>query len=189
MIQKFDSGLLCGRFQTFTIGHESLLNSGLRLCDRMFVLIGSSQESGTKRNPFNISTRIDMINEIYRDYDNVFVYALPDLTNEEDITEEWGRYVLAELKRYLHKAPELMVYGNDESRSKWFNPNDIKNTSEFIVPRSRIPISATMARDYMVKDMREEWMGIVNPKLHKMYDRLRGELLEVDAYKNIKIEE
>lgn len=183
MYKPYDCGLLVGRFQTFHMGHQSLLDTGLKLCDRMIVLVGSAQECGTERNPFNIKTRIDVIEEIYGSENNIQIYALSDLTNEDDITFEWGKYVLENVKRYIHKAPELMVYGNDEARSRWFSPEDIKNTSEFIVPRSRLSISATQLRQLMVKDKREEWMKWVNPKLHKMYDRLRSELLSVPYYK------
>lgn len=185
MSKPYDSGLLVGRFQTFHKGHQSLVETGLDLCDRMFILVGSSQECGTERNPFNISTRTEVINAIYGSNKNVFVYGLSDLTDENDIRVEWGRYLLDNLERYLHKAPELMIYGNDESRSKWFDPDDIKDTSEFIVPRSRLPISATMLREMMVNDERKEWMNWVDPKLHKLYDRLRSELMEVQFYSEL----
>ena len=184
MGKVYDCGLLCGRFQTFHVGHESLIDTGLKLCDRMIVLVGSSQESGTERNPFNIVTRISVIKEVF-DTDRVMVYALSDLTNENDITPDWGRYVLSNVDRYIYKAPELMIYGNDESRSKWFDPEDIKDTSEFIIPRSRIPISATELRKMMVFDDRKEWMKWVNPRLHKMYDQLRAELMSVPYYKEM----
>lgn len=182
----YDSGLIVGRFQTFHKGHQSLVDAGLQLCDRVLILIGSAQELGTERNPYNISTRIDVIRSVYADNSRVSVYALPDLTNENDITEEWGRYVLGQVDRYLYKAPELMIYGNDEARSRWFNVNDIKDSAEFIIPRSRLPISATMLREMMVKDERREWMKWVSPKLHKMYDRLRAELMEVPYYKELQ---
>lgn len=55
-----------------------------------------------------------------------------------------------------------------------------------VIPRSRLPISATMLREMMVKDERREWMKWVNPKLHKMYDRLRAELMEVPYYKELQ---
>lgn len=186
----YDTGVIVGRFQTFHLGHESLVETGLGLCDRLYILVGSSQESGTERNPFNISTRMKVIRECYPDTKRVFIYALADLSNENDITTDWGRYVLDNIDRYIYKAPELMIYGNDEARSRWFAEEDIKNTSEFIVHRSKLPISATMLREMMVKDDRKEWMKWVNPKLHKMYDELRAELMAVPFYqtmaKNLK---
>lgn len=181
----YDTGLIVGRFQTFHKGHQSLVETGLSLCDRLYILVGSSQESGTERNPFNISTRMSVIRTCYPDKERVHIYALADLTNENDITTDWGKYVLNNIDRYIYKAPELMIYGNDEARSRWFDMEDIKNTGEFIIPRSRLPISATMLREMMVKDERKEWMQYVDPKLHKMYDELRAELMSVPFYQEM----
>lgn len=179
----FDTGLIVGRFQTFHKGHQSLIETGLKLCDRVIIFVGSAQESGTERNPFNITTRVNVIREVYPDKDRVFIYALPDLTSENHITPDWGRFVLENVDRFIFKAPELMIYGNDEARSRWFDPEDIKDTAEFIIPRSRLPISATMLRQLMVNDNRREWMKWVDPKLHKMYDQLRAELMNVPFYR------
>lgn len=177
MSRAYDCGLLVGRFQMFHKGHESLINAGLDLCDRMLILVGSAQEFGTNRNPFNVSTRIECIRKVFPDRDRVMIYGLADLTDENDITTDWGKYVLESVDRIIYKAPELMIYGNDESRSRWFDTEDIKDTSEFIVPRSRLPISATMVREMMVNDDRREWQKWVNPRLHEMYPRLRSELM------------
>lgn len=179
--RAYDTGLLVGRFQTFHKGHQKLVETGLLLCDRLLVLVGSAQECGTERNPLNVETRIQMIKAVYPD-DRVMIYALSDLTHEDDITPDWGRYLLDNVDRYIYKAPELMIYGNDESRSRWFDTEDIKDTSEFIVNRGALPISATMLRELMVKDDRREWMKWVDPKLHKMYNRLRDELMAVPFY-------
>ena len=182
----YDTGLIVGRFQTFHKGHQSLVETALKLCDRVIIFVGSSQESGTERNPFNVATRMNVIRECYPDKDRVQIYALPDLTHEDDVSVAWGKFVLENVDRYIYKAPEIMVYGNDEARSRWFDLNDIKNTAEFIIPRSRLPISATMLREMMVKDERKQWMEWVDPKLHKMYDSLRAELLSVPFYQNLQ---
>lgn len=185
-MKPYDVGLICGRFQTFHKGHEKLVNTGLMLCDRLLILIGSAQECGTERNPLNINTRTKMLKEVYGDNSNIMIYGLSDMTNENDICPEWGRYLLDNVDRYIYKNPEVMIYGNDESRSNWFDKNDLKNTTELIINRGELPISATMLRQLMVEDNRKEWMKWVNPKLHKMYDELRNELMTVKYYRNQK---
>lgn len=184
-MKPYDVGLICGRFQTFHKGHERLVDTGLMLCDRLLILIGSSQECGTERNPLNINTRTKMLKMIYGDNPNIMIYGLPDLSNENDIRPEWGKYLLENADRYIFKNPEIMIYGNDESRTAWFDKKDLKNTTELIINRSELPISATMLRQYMVEDNRKAWMQHVNPKLHKMYDELRSELMTVEFYQNL----
>lgn len=187
-MKPYDVGLICGRFQTFHKGHEKLIDTGLMLCDRLLIFIGSAQECGTERNPLNINTRTKMLRMIYGDNPNIMIYGLSDLTNENDIRPEWGRYLLDNADRYIYKNPEIMIYGNDESRSGWFSKEDLKNTTELIINRAELPISATMLRQYMVEDNRKAWMELVNPKLHKMYDELRNELMTVEFYKKLKKE-
>lgn len=182
MNKPYDVGVICGRFQTFHIGHESLVDTALKLCDRVLILVGSSQECGTERNPLNIDTRIRMLRAIYGDDGSIIIKGISDLTNENDIRPEWGRYLLDNIDRYIYKTPELMIYGNDESRSRWFDPEDIKDVTEIIVSRGKIPISATQVRALMVSDNRREWQKWVNPKLHKMYDEIRRELMSVPFY-------
>lgn len=187
MNKAYDTGLLVGRFQTFHKGHQKLVETGLMLCDRLLILVGSAQECGTERNPLNIETRIEMLRTVYPT-DRVMIYAISDLSHENDIRPEWGRYLLDVVDRYIYKAPELMIYGNDEARSRWFSQEDIKDTSEFIVNRGALPVSATMLRELMVKNERREWMKWVDPKLHKFYDRLRNELMTVPFYQSMEKE-
>ena len=186
-MKPYDVGLICGRFQTFHKGHEKLVETGLMLCDRLLILIGSAQECGTERNPFNVNTRTKMLKAIYGDNPNIMIYSLSDLTEdpENNITPAWGRYLLDNVDRYIYKNPDVMIYGNDESRSLWFDKKDLKNTTELIINRQDLPISATMLRRFMIEDKRKEWMECVNPKLHKMYDELRSELMTVDYYKRM----
>lgn len=181
VMKNYDVGMICGRFQTFHKGHESLVNTALTLCDRVLILVGSAQEHGTVRNPYDISTRIKMLREVYGYSDNIIIKSISDIADDKD----WGKYLLNEADRYIYKAPELMIYGNDGERTDWFNPDDLIDTSELIINRGRIPISATMVREAMAFDRRREWMRMVNPKLHKMYDELRNELMEVDYYREL----
>ena len=65
-------------------------------------------------------------------------------------------------------------------------PEDIKDVTEIIVSRGKIPISATQVRKLMVFDNRREWQKWVNPKLHKMYDEIRRELMSVPFYEEMR---
>ena len=47
------------------------------------------KNAGTERNPLNVNTRIKMIREVYGDNPNIMIYALSDLTDENDITPDW----------------------------------------------------------------------------------------------------
>lgn len=181
--KQYDVGLLIGRFQVFHLGHKYLADMALTYCDRLLIFVGSAQEKGTERNPFSIETRIEKIKEIYLQ-DNVIVRGLPDLTNEDDITTDWGKYLLKNAYDAIGKFPDLMIYGNDESRSGWFDPEDIKNIFMLEVPRGlALPkLSATGNRKLMVEDLRDAWRERHPVEIHKDYDKLREELMLCPFY-------
>lgn len=184
-MKVYDCALVVGRFQTFHLGHQHLIDSARNLADRVLIFVGSANEYGTERNPLNVETRIRMLRQIYEDNREFMIYPLPDLTNENDINSDWGKYVLDNCKRYIYKNPEIFVFGNDTNKgSSWFSEEDLQNTSQLIINRQNIPISGTQLRELMVygDSKRSEWMSWVNPKLHKFYDEMRSELMTVPYY-------
>ena len=186
-IQPRDLGVVVGRFNHEQLGHVSLFDTSRIFCQRTLVLVGSANEYGTLRNPFRVETRKEVIQNTYpNESDEVFmVRGLNDLTNELDISNEWGEYVISEVKTHMHKFASLMIYGNDEFRSQWFDAQQLKDTMEIIVPRSTIAISGTEIRGLLLLDMEEEWQKYTHPLIHRMYQRLRSELLQVEVYKEI----
>jgi len=113
------------------------------------------------------------------------VRGINDLTNEYDITSDWGKFVKSEIEFHKHKFASLMVYGNDEFRSKWFAPEDLVGTAELIIPRSTIPVSGTQVRGMLTIDDETSWQKATHPLIHGMYKRLRDELMSVPIYKEI----
>lgn len=186
-IPQKDLGVVVGRFCHEQLGHVSLFDTSRTFCKRTLVLVGSANEYGTLRVPFRAETRIDVIRETYpgESDEKFMVRGINDLTNELDISEEWGEYVIGEVKTHMHKFASLMIYGNDEFRSQWFNANQLKNTMEIIVPRSAIPISGTQIRGMLLLDLEEEWQKYTHPLIHGMYPRLRSELMQVGVYRDI----
>ncbi len=54
-------GLYIGRFQPFHNAHLGIALESLRQCDRLLFVLGSAQESRTKKNPFTVEERSQMI--------------------------------------------------------------------------------------------------------------------------------
>lgn len=185
--KSYDLGVICGRFGHAQLGHVSLFDTSLTLCKQTLVLVGSAQEYGTLRNPFKVETRIDVIRQTYPEEseETFMVRGIKDLTNEYDITYEWGKYVKSQVESHMHKFANLLVHGNDQFQSKWFSPEDMAQTTELIMPRCSIPISATMVRGMLVIGDEKNWQNATPRLIHGMYQNLRNELMEVPIYKKI----
>ena len=63
--KPFELGIILGRFQTFHTGHEYMINTAAAICDRLAVIVGSSQESGTLKNPFDYETRERILKKLF----------------------------------------------------------------------------------------------------------------------------
>lgn len=185
MEKIFETSLILGRFNHIHNGHKMLIDMSRKISKQTLVLIGSSDKSGTLRNPYDIKLRKRLINKIYDGAEDLIIEGMPDLTNENDISYEWGRYLLKNAEEILGKKIELMIYGKDESRKGWFEEKYIKDITELIVSRDKIKISATELREYLVKGNFKEWSKYVPLKIRDEYNLLRGELLKIKEYKEL----
>ena len=124
------------------------------------------------------------ISKVYQT-DDVIIGELKDYTNENDISTKWGKYILDNIKKDYKTIPDLMVYGKDDSRNGWFSKEDSQNFSELIVSRNKNNFSATEIRKYMAQDNKKEWKKYVPKEIWDMYDELREELMKIDFYKEL----
>jgi len=86
-------GLFIGRFQPLHIGHVRVIKTALENLDRVIIVIGSSQESGTYDNPLTASERIEIMREALLDegiVDKCMIISLPDINSDA----HWVDYIV-----------------------------------------------------------------------------------------------
>lgn len=166
--KPFRLGLVVGRFQTLHTGHEDMIRKAIALCDRVGLFVGSSQESGTFKNPFSYELRREMLNDVFGS--NVCVYPLPDIGVGNNA--KWGDYVLGQVAERFGRLPDLVVSGKEERRLDWFDSIAGNGISELYVPKS-IEMSASQMRQFFAEDDFEKWKSYTNPKLWPRYRQLR----------------
>lgn len=172
-MKKYKLGLVLGRFQGVHIGHESIINQALDLCDEVLIFIGSADKSNTKENPFPIDLRMKMLTDIFKDK-RVHIHPLDDLGVGN--VPSWGDYVILNAIKVIGK-PDLIIQGIEVKTNTWYkNFTDI-NFLE--VDRGIVPINATTLRSFILDDKKSEFEKYTNSKIHKYYDELRKYLLEV----------
>ncbi|MBO4411520.1 MAG: adenylyltransferase/cytidyltransferase family protein, partial [Lachnospiraceae bacterium] len=63
--KPFRFALLVGRFQMLHLGHADMIRKALECADQVGILIGSSQESGTRTNPFSYELRAEILKKVF----------------------------------------------------------------------------------------------------------------------------
>ncbi|OME54074.1 hypothetical protein BSK59_15955 [Paenibacillus odorifer] len=179
--KKYNLGLVIGRFQGLHVGHEFLIQSAYEECENLLVLVGSAQEKGTMRNPFDLRVRIGMLKALYKDVPNLYIGFINDLTNENDHSTDWIEYLFQQANEWkdfygVRGNFDAMCTGNDEERKFWLLPQDIKQLN---LDRANIPVSSTIMRGYLAWNSHDLWTQYTNPRLHIFYQHLRKQLMEV----------
>lgn len=194
MDKPFEASLIVGRMQGLHNGHTHLIDTALKLSNKVFVLLGSSQESGTVENPFSVESRKNQINAIYSSaFDDILVIdSIRDLDAKKLITEEWSYHVLNAAKQLIGSLPDVIIYGHESKNINWFKISDTlkqqtSEMTEMIIPRERHNVSGTQMRKWMYEDNYAAWAYHINSRLHNKYKEIRDTLLQVpgidDFYK------
>lgn len=194
MRKVFKLGFVIGRFNHLHSGHVKMIDTALNNCDRVLLLVGSSQECGTERNPYNLKTRMDLIRYMYEtqiEEGELLLGHIDDMTNENDHSKEWGEFVLQKIDMWtqhygLNDSVDCMISGNDEGRIDWFNPDSIKEVSHIIIARPEGEISATIMREYLIKNQYSYWKAYASYLTKQHFNNLRSELLDIPFYKEME---
>jgi cytidyltransferase-like protein len=166
--KPFRLGILVGRFQTIHCGHEQMIRIAAALCERVAIFVGSSQESGTQKNPFSYELRREMLTKVFGD--SIAVYPLPDI--HVGNTARWGDYVIESVRERCGEAPDLFVSGKEERRVSWFDSENGAHIAELTIPKT-IEISASRMRELFLADDRGGWRSYTPAALWDDYGRLR----------------
>lgn len=142
-MEKFKLGFIYGRFQLVHKGHEQLINMGLEMCEKFVVLVGSSQESRTDKNPFTFEERKEMLEKIY---DEGQLIILPIVDIGAGYNAIWGNYLMNTIKVAVGEYPDFCIRGTEDDRNEWIDKKKFSNLSELIISRNLIKISASNLR-------------------------------------------
>lgn len=176
MEYTFETGIIVGRFEHIHIGHQKIIGIGLKLCERVLVFIGSVNQRKSERNPYSYEYRKSLFEIIYKEEiesGRMIIKPLSDLEDSSLLSPAWGKYVLSTAKDILGKYPDCIIYGKDKDIFKCFAKEDVKNITEVLVDRKSLGISATMMRQYLKEDNKEEWEKYADPKIWYKYDELK----------------
>jgi nicotinamide-nucleotide adenylyltransferase len=110
-------GLAVMRLQPFHEGHAILIRRMLQMCDEAVIAVGSTQESGTARNPYTYEERRMMIQNAFPEAKNLRILPLTDIGAKSK--REWVDYLMGELDKAGVPHPTHYFSGSDEDAG-WY---------------------------------------------------------------------
>ena len=175
--KPYQFAILVGRFQVFHLGHADMIGKALELAERVGILIGSSQEKGTVKNPLSYERRKAVLQAVLGD--KVEIRPLPDIGVGNNST--WGDYVLDRVEVEYGCLPDLLVSGREGRRVDWFDNERGRCIAELYVPKT-IEISATEMRRFLADDQREQWQSYTDSRLWDFYPEMRRAVCEAEGH-------
>jgi nicotinamide-nucleotide adenylyltransferase len=146
--------LFVGRFQPLHIGHLKAIKWILKKCDKIIIVIGSSQESKTDKNPFSLNERKKMIENTLKAEGMEGKYEIidiPDVHNDE-----------AWIKNILEKTKFDIVFTMNDWTKRCFEKYKISVKEHPIFDN----ISGSKIRE-MIKN-NEKWESLVPKEVEKI---------------------
>lgn len=177
MTRRYKVAILIGRFEPFHNGHLSNVLQALDIAEQVQILVGSSFQPRTPKNPFKYQERADMISRaLYEElsnakYDyslnNVNINPIPDFKYSNN---SWIANVQAIIAKEHSSVEdrEICILGHDKDESSWYNhafPEWTFIPLDGFTEHGSKPIDATKIRELYFEGLLSFLTGAIPPAI------------------------
>lgn len=188
-------GVFLARFQPLHKAHIFVIETALKECDRVVILMGSSNKESMLRNPFSFELRYQLLKDSLNNHDDfkrIEIYELPDWSQEdkEEDNKIWGSYLYYNIVSRI-KQKSFTFYYADKSDiiAEWFDEDLRKYITHRFLDRHAIfsGLSATKIRNAILSFTDEDIKYLEDclpDAVYRRINELRG--IWLDVYNNPK---
>lgn len=162
---NYMTAIFVGRFQPFHKGHLAAIKWILKKEKKIFIFLGSTQESFTKENPFSFKERERMIKKtlVRQKIKNFKIYGIRNLPSDKS----WAKNIL---KRAKLKPEDAVVFTRNSWTKKCFLAIEVKVKPH---PMFAKGISATKIRRKLAEG--KKWENLVPRTTLQFLREIKGE--------------
>ena len=165
-MKKYKHSFLVSRFQPLHNGHKALIDKMISESENATIVLGTAQESRTEKNPFTAEERIEMVKNLYKDNNNINVFAINDLDYSENrynyVNTDWSTYVIDNItKNSPHFGKVEAFYCGGSFEGSWYeNCGVVIEILDRTKQEGYCKISATEIRE-MIKNNNDDWKNYI----------------------------
>ena len=129
-------GVFIARFQPLHKAHMFVIEKALKECDKLVIMLGSSNKQDMPRNPFNFRLRKELLSECLGnslDMTRIQIYQLPDWSTENELVDDavWGHYLYYNIVSRINQKNFTLYYSDKPDIVKnWFD-DEVKDYISF----------------------------------------------------------
>lgn len=123
MKKKYDYIVLIGRFEPPHVGHEKVYAEALEKAEKLIILVGSSFQPRTIKNPWTYNERVEMIRSVLPDVDRVHLAPLRDeMYNDQKWAMNVQRTVetIVSNRSWSDYPPKIGLIGHSKDESSYY---------------------------------------------------------------------
>jgi bifunctional NMN adenylyltransferase/nudix hydrolase len=152
MTKRYTVAVLIGRFEPFHNGHLANVNQAIDIAEHVQILVGSSFQPRTPKNPFTFYERKEMISSALQPGIKVGIISINPLRDFKYSDNSW----IAQVQKTIASEypgvsdKEICILGYDKDESSWYNhafPEWDFIPLEGFVKHGSSPIDATKVRE------------------------------------------
>jgi bifunctional NMN adenylyltransferase/nudix hydrolase len=187
MTKRYKRAILIGRFEPFHNGHLANSIQAMYLADKVQILIGSSFQPRTPKNPFKFHERMEMIRDAIGEelcqakyeeddsVDNFIISAIPDYKYSNN---SW----IANVQAIVAKEnpgiadKDICILGFDKDETSWYNhafPEWDFVPLEGFVKHGSNPIDATKVRELYFEGHLDFLQGAIPSAVFEFLEQFR----------------
>lgn len=175
MKKRFKLAVLIGRFEPFHNGHMRNVEHAFEIADEVVILVGSSHQPRTPKNPFLYNERHDVISDAINLRIKGAKFTIHPLADYKYNNNAW----ICEVQNWVgsHKGvadTEICILGHDKDDSSWYNhafPAWTFISLDGFVEFGLKPIDATKIRELFFEGHMDYIQSAVPPSVFSMLNK------------------
>lgn len=118
-MKEYKAAVFIGRFQPFHKGHLAVLKNGLKIAEKVIILIGSYKSARNVKNPWTFQEREDMIRSCLtsKESQNVEIHGIRDYYNSDNF---WVRDVQNKVSQHADDGDSIAILGSFKDASSYY---------------------------------------------------------------------
>ena len=179
-------GVFIARFQPLHKAHLHVIKQALKECDKLVIMLGSSNKENIPRNPFNFRLRKELLSESLsneHDMTRIQIFQFPDWSEENRVADNtvWGHYLYYNIVSRINQKNFTLYYSDGpEIVKSWFDDEVNQYISFRFLDRQKVfdGLSSTKIRAALLSFTQEDKKYLYKVLPEAVFERVE-ELREI----------
>lgn len=145
-MQEYKAAIFIGRFQPFHNSHLEVVKHGLKIAEKVILIVGSARAARNTKNPFSFEGRVNMILPCFttEERERLIIEPVRDYYNSDNI---WVTDIQSKVAHHTREGDSIALLGNFKDGSSYYLK--LFPQWEFVSVKASTNFNATDIREHL----------------------------------------